>query len=368
MSLFQNIQDAICNPQVKLPDILRQCKILAYSLNYKPLKTWVNNELNGYPNVEELPHYRILKDVQIYGNFIGNHYGGFLITENSPIPIYALPEEFRERITTVYLIQNVAGLDKILESAKKSCINFFLPPDILDMFDNVCNGMVCRNAYQVIAVYAIAGIIDTIKTRILDFSLEIKELSPELEDTNSEKVSIPEQDINAIFYNCILQNGGNYTSFHSNITTEQVGFMNNNHGGISQNVSGGQLYGGMQAGQGDYSTQKMETNVVASGEKQLTQEDVIRMLAQIEQLVGATPELPEAAKEKLLKYLGAAKEEAQTKEPDKQLAAGSLKRVAETLKTTSETVASTKNLWENVKPILLELPAWLGVAKSFFGF
>ncbi|MHC0068227.1 hypothetical protein ACWATR_36080 [Nostoc sp. UIC 10890] len=144
--------------------------------------------------------------------------------------------------------------------------------------------------------------------------------------------------------------------------------MTNNPGGISQNVSGGNVYGGMQAAQGDNNQQTQETNVVASGEKQLNQEDVIRMLARIEQLVGATPELPEAVKEKSLKYLGAAKEEAQTKEPDKQLAAGNLKRVAETLKTTSETVASTKNLWENVKPILLELPGWLGVAKSFFGF
>ncbi|MCP6761208.1 MAG: hypothetical protein NHB32_21275 [Fischerella sp. CENA71] len=144
--------------------------------------------------------------------------------------------------------------------------------------------------------------------------------------------------------------------------------MTNNPGGISQNVSGGNVYGGMQTAQGDKNQQTMETNVVASGEKQLNQEDVIRMLAQIEQLVGANSELPEAVKEKSLKYLGAAKEEAQAPEPDKQLASGNLKRMAETLKTASESVASTKNLWENVKPILLELPGWLGVAKSFFGF
>lgn len=103
-------------------------------------------------------------------------------------------------------------------------------------------------------------------------------------------------------------------------------------------------------------------------EKQLTQEEVIRMLAQIEQMVEGFPELPEATKEKSLRYLGAAKEEAQSDEPDKHLAAGNLKRMAETLKTTSETIASTKTLWENVKPVLQELPIWFGVAKSFFGF
>ncbi|BAZ83631.1 hypothetical protein PN497_20345 [Sphaerospermopsis kisseleviana CS-549] len=45
--------------------------------------------------------------------------------------------------------------------------------------------------------------------------------------------------------------------------------MTNNPGGISQNVSGGNVYGGMQAAQGDNNQQTMETNVIASGEKQL---------------------------------------------------------------------------------------------------
>jgi uncharacterized protein YjbI with pentapeptide repeats len=155
-------------------------------------------------------------------------------------------------------------------------------------------------------------------------------------------------------------------SFYSNV--ELVGFMTNNPSGISQNMSGGTMHGGMQAAQGDQNQQNMESHVTASDEKQLTKEDVVRMLAQIEQMVESTPELPQADKEKSLRYLGAAKEEAQATEPDKQFAADNLKRVAATLKTTSETVATTKTLWENVKPVLKELPGWLGVAKTFFGF
>ncbi len=157
-------------------------------------------------------------------------------------------------------------------------------------------------------------------------------------------------------------------NLYSNTRVRQVDTMTNNPGGISQNVSGGQVYGGMQAAQGDQNQQTMETGVSVSEEKHLTKDEVIRMLTQVEQLVQTNLELPEADKEKSLRYLGAAKEEAQAEEPDKQFAADNLKRVAATLKTTSETVASTKSLWENVKPILQELPAWLGVAKSFFGF
>jgi hypothetical protein len=109
-------------------------------------------------------------------------------------------------------------------------------------------------------------------------------------------------------------------------------------------------------------------NESTSEEKPLTQEKIIDLLAEIEQLIRKSAELPEAEKEKSLQYLGTAKEEAKQTEPDKDLIAKSLKRMAETLKTTSETVASTKTLWDSVKPILLALPSWLGVAKNFLGF
>lgn len=67
--------------------------------------------------------------------------------------------------------------------------------------------------------------------------------------------------------------------------------------------------------------------------------------------------LPEAEKENLLKYLGAAKAEAQEQEPDKQLVVRNLKRLASKLKIASETVALIKSLWENAKSLLFYLPS-----------
>lgn len=48
-------------------------------------------------------------------------------------------------------------------------------------------------------------------------------------------------------------------SFYSNV--EKVGIMTNNPGGISQNMSGGQMDGGMQAIQGDNNQQNMKNKV-----------------------------------------------------------------------------------------------------------
>ncbi len=140
------------------------------------------------------------------------------------------------------------------------------------------------------------------------------------------------------------------------------------YGGISQSLSGGQMYGGMQAVQGDYNQQTMRIkNTASPHEKQLTQQEAIQLLLQIEQMVKEFLELPPITKEKSLRYLAASVEEVQSNDPDKQLAAGNLKRMAEILKTINQTSASTKNLWENVKVILMQLSTWLGFAKNFFG-
>ena len=41
--------------------------------------------------------------------------------------------------------------------------------------------------------------------------------------------------------------------------------------------------------------------------------------------------------------------------------------MAQTIETASKTVESGKTLWGNIKPVLKELPAYFGVAASFFG-
>ncbi len=156
-------------------------------------------------------------------------------------------------------------------------------------------------------------------------------------------------------------------SFYSHTQIEQVRTMTNNPNGDSQNISFGNVDGSNLQIARDSSNQQMEANVNQADEKQLTQADVIQMLARIEQLLKSTPELPEAEKEKSLRYLGAAKEETQATEPDKQLAAGNLKRMAQTIETASKTVESGKTLWGNIQPVLKELLPYFGVAKTFFG-
>lgn len=130
--------------------------------------------------------------------------------------------------------------------------------------------------------------------------------------------------------------------------------------GISLNLSSSKIYGGITVTQGEGNQISIATHVGASAtEKQLSDREVLQMLARLEELVWEAEELSETVKQKSLKYLGRAKEELESPDPDKDYAADDLKRMSDTLK-------SSQNTWENITPILRQLPPWLGVSRSYF--
>lgn len=132
----------------------------------------------------------------------------------------------------------------------------------------------------------------------------------------------------------------------------------------SINISGGSFSGNQlgQAGRDQTQTQQI---FLSSTEPELSQEKVLVLLANLEDLL-KTAGLTQIKEEKALRYLGAAKEEAQTQKPDKQFTADSLKKVAGVLKDTNETIETSQKIWTRVQPIFKQLLPWLGVATGFF--
>ena len=82
-----------------------------------------------------------------------------------------------------------------------------------------------------------------------------------------------------IFVNTALKR----PNFYSNTSVEKVDNMNQ-PGGISQNMSGGTMYGGMQAAQADHNNQTMDTNVVSPQQKQNLAQAAAEIQALLEQL------------------------------------------------------------------------------------
>jgi hypothetical protein len=95
----------------------------------------------------------------------------------------------------------------------------------------------------------------------------------------------------------------------------------------------------------------------------LSQEEVASLLKALENILKVA-NLSSGQQEKALNYLSVAKEEAQAEQPDKRFAAESLKKVAEVLKDTNETLETGQSIWSKVQPVLGRLLPWLGVTMG----
>lgn len=98
----------------------------------------------------------------------------------------------------------------------------------------------------------------------------------------------------------------------------------------------------------------------------LTSEQVIQLLSQIEDIVRMS-KISDTQKQSAIHYLGSAKEEAQQPQPDKDFAAKNVKRAAEIVKSTNETLSAGQGVFEKIKPLIEKLLPWLGVVKGFLG-
>jgi xanthine dehydrogenase molybdopterin-binding subunit B len=117
---------------------------------------------------------------------------------------------------------------------------------------------------------------------------------------------------------------------------------------------------------GNNNKQDVRTEKIASGdERQFSKEEVITLLAEIEEMV-RTAALPNNTKEEAVASLVAAKKAMEKEEPKKESAAINLKDMAETLENASKTLDAGKSLWEEVQPHLGKVVVWLGTAAASF--
>ncbi|NES69677.1 MAG: hypothetical protein F6K24_32920, partial [Okeania sp. SIO2D1] len=166
-------------------------------------------------------------------------------------------------------------------------------------------------------------------------------------------------------------------SFYINNQIQEVNQMTNNPGGFSVGGSvGGDITQGdkKRATKADHNkgvvgdigdnSQVTQNQGTPSTEEPLTKEQIIQLLAELENLVKEA-EIPEETKEEAAMYLGAAKKATQKEEPKKNTILTNLESVAETLETAGKTVDAGKSLWDKAKPIILKVAGWLGAAASF---
>lgn len=228
MSLIKEIQDVAIDSTVDISILLRKCKVLAANLPGYKFRKWVDNELNGYKSVDDLPSYRILR-VDSYGDFSGPFNSG---ARNAPIPLLSLPKEIKEDLSKAYLMEPIISYVSLIDNKEKKK-NFREPwsPDIIALLSkSFYHTEHCVSAWKLIPYNAIEAVIDTIRNKVLDFVLDLKKEAPGMDKENPNSENLSEEKVNKIFNNYISGDVQNLVQGSSNFS--QVGNITINKGDL----------------------------------------------------------------------------------------------------------------------------------------
>lgn len=208
---------------VQAMDILN---ILLQDINDKKIKSWLNNEINGYSKDEKVPDYRIVS-ANITGNYIvGNMYCGLQCT-NQPIPIKPeLVEEYTK-------IRVSCGLNEVYQMSlaeKENENHCLLMPlhTLLAQEISIINGEVL-SANRTLSIYAYTNILNKLKSKVVKIFMELEKKYGNLDnyyiDFSNKRA---EKEVVKIINNIIYTDNSVHIGNDNNIEKSSVGVGNEN--------------------------------------------------------------------------------------------------------------------------------------------
>jgi hypothetical protein len=170
LKLLNEIIETLSSQNGSLIDALLKTKVLLHKIGHKELIEWVNNELNGYPTSGEVPEYRILP-----ANVLANMANMAYEAKSHPIPLHHLEEKHRKWLESIYFHHSLAVLEKLGEDTDGH-LQFQIPMEFNGLLGKkLANGFEIQRAWRAISVADISQIFVQVRSRLLDFVLELQD-------------------------------------------------------------------------------------------------------------------------------------------------------------------------------------------------
>ena len=201
MKLIDEIIELLSSIEGSLTEALLKTKVLLHKIGHKELVDWVNNELNGYPNKDNLPEYRTLR-ARVLANITNEAYQA----NKHPIPIEHLPEKIKEMYKTARMNQSLAVLEKLVHENKAS-LQAPIPMEMNSLLSKgLGNEYFVQSAWCDIGTASVEQIFIQVRSRLLDFVLGLKDQFGDNDSDEEIKNRIDSVDTPSLFNNAIFGN------------------------------------------------------------------------------------------------------------------------------------------------------------------
>ncbi|MGH9552114.1 MAG: hypothetical protein ACRD3W_22190 [Terriglobales bacterium] len=198
-----------------LTDALMKTKVLLHKIGRKDLAEWVNQELTGYPNSVPVPEYRV-----IHAGVHGNAANVAWQFNDQPLPTMHLKPELRKRFEELEMRESISTIEELASNNKGSLIRE-IPPEAYHLFEkNLVPGTKIQRAWSSIGHGQVAQVLTQVRSRLLDFLLELHEKVGD-EMTDDEIKQIGQSAETGTMFNQAIY-GNNNTILIGNHNTQTV--------------------------------------------------------------------------------------------------------------------------------------------------
>jgi hypothetical protein len=172
MKLLNEIVTLLVDETGSLSGALLKTKVLLHEIGQRKLVGWVSSELAGYADDAEIPPYREV-NIRIFGTLTNDYY----IYRNRPLMVNHLREKFGDTFEVSNMRQAIDVLEKTVAGATpSSALGKQLGPQVDRLLSKpLDNGYYVEGSYSHIAISQIQQILIEVRSRLLDFILELRD-------------------------------------------------------------------------------------------------------------------------------------------------------------------------------------------------
>jgi hypothetical protein len=173
--LLDEIISILSDENGTLNSALLKTKVLLHTIGKKDLASWVNYELRGYPDENSIPEYRHVS-AEVHGHVAS--YAWHM--QDTKLPIMHLTDKQKTNLTSVACTMSISSIeDAVLAHRTKPGAGLMrtLPPEYGSLFKKALQpGVEVISAWCVINMIEVEGIVTEVRSRLLDFALELRDV------------------------------------------------------------------------------------------------------------------------------------------------------------------------------------------------
>ncbi|WP_418894613.1 hypothetical protein [Limibacterium fermenti] len=205
MNVLTNITSLLSTEKESLTNGLYQLKLLASRIRNKELLSWINKELNGYEDDDNLPEYRIAPAL-----LQGTYSNGFYSIRDQIISTLHFPEELKENLNKIRIKQGISIIEDAAKN-KEDTIAFVVPSEISAFIMQIIRDhnptyklYSLFDTRQVTSHTVYKNILIKVRNHALDLALNLEtEMGYEVE---IEEIIKNRNEANQIIHNYLTQN------------------------------------------------------------------------------------------------------------------------------------------------------------------